>query len=268
MKRIICFICCVTLISSCSDPKPGEEPLSLTDSTKISEDFTAIENVEKGVNMMKGFWYNPDFFEKIKASQKVKDNLKGTYQYFYLNEEGLIQRNEGFTSQDYIPVTFSVNNNRFLIHNDSKVICTVTFKNDSTVFLKTIGLDKDTLNITLKKLKGDASKKTELDQYEYLLAINTVAGKYENDKGEKIEFMPDGTFTGFDLNTEYFVEGLGYEGMDGDYEFDAISIKNDETLMSYKWTLANNILTLTEIETAENGTDFKLSSKSLVFKKK
>jgi len=256
------------MISSCSDHQLKEEPVSLTDSIAVSEDFSAIESVEKGVNTMKGFWYNPAFFEKVKTSQKVKDNLKGNYQYFYLNDEGLIQRNEGFTSQDYIPVTFSVENNRFLIHDNATVICRITFKNDSTAFLKTLGLDKDTLNITLKKLKGDISKRTELDQYEYLLAINTISGKYVNEKGQQLEFMPDGTFKGFDLTTEYFVEGLGYEGMDGDYEFDAISIKNEETLMSYKWTLANNVLTLTEIETAENATDFKLSSKPLVFTKK
>ncbi len=268
MKKIIFLFCSsAILFSSCSDPKT-EEPISLIDSLAVSEDFTAIENVEKGVSMMKGFWYDPAFFGKVKTSQKVKDNLKGNYQYFYLNDEGLIQRNEGFSSQDYIPVTFSVNNNRFMIHNDSKILCSIVFKNDSTAFLKTVGLDKDTLNITLKKLKGSVSSKTELDQYEYLLALNTVAGKYVGEKGESIEFLPDGTFIGFDLTTEYFVEGLGYEGMDGDYEFDAISIKNEETLMSYKWTLANNTLTLTEIETAENGMDFKLSSKPLVFKKK
>lgn len=256
------------MFSACSDTKPGEEPVSLIDSTKIQVDFIAIENVEKGAGMLKGFWYNPDFFEKIKISQKVKDNLKGSYQYFYLNDEGLIQRNEGFSSQDYIPVTFSLKNNRFLIHNDSKIICQLTFKNDSVAFLKTIGFDKDTLNITLKKLNGVVSKKSELDQYEYLLAINTIVGKYTGEKGEEIEFKPDGTFSGFDLNTEYFVEGLGFEGLDGDYEFDAISIKNEETLLSYKWTLSNNVLTLTEIEPDENGTDFKLNSKSLIFKKK
>ncbi|MBL7921546.1 MAG: hypothetical protein JNJ40_14600 [Bacteroidia bacterium] len=269
MKRLIILLfSSVIFFSACSDPKAIEEPVSLKDSSKTSEDFFAIESVEKGVNIMKGFWYNPDFFEKIKAGQKVKDNLKGNYQYFYLNEEGLIQRNEGFTSQDYIPVTFSVNNNKLLLYDNGKAICWLSIKNDSMAILKTMGLNKDTLNLTLKKLKGAVSKKTELDQYEYLLAINTVVGKYLSEKGEQIEFLPDGTFTGFDLTTEYFVEGLGYEGMDGDYEFDAISIKNEETLMSYKWTLANNILTLTEIETAENGTDFKLSPKPLVFKKK
>jgi hypothetical protein len=268
MKKFIFFICCIVLISSCSDPKSAAETVSLTDSAVISEDFTTIESVENGVNMLKGFWYDPSFFEKVKTSQKVKDNLKGNYQYFYLNDEGLIQRNEGFTSQDYIPVTFSVNNNQLLVFDNGRSICWLTFKNDSSAFLKTIGLDKDTLNITLKKLKGEVAKKTELDQYEYLLAKNTIAGNYTGEKGEQIKFMPDGTFIGFDLNTEYFVEGLGYEGLDGDYEFDAISIKNAETLLSYKWTLSNNILTLTEIETAENGTDFKLSSKPLVFKKK
>ncbi|MBA3680402.1 MAG: hypothetical protein H0W73_04430 [Bacteroidetes bacterium] len=267
MKKIICLLFFTTLITSCSDPK-HEDETAVIDSTKVAESFTAIENVEMGVNKMKGFWYNPTFFDKIKISQKVKENLKDNYQYFYLNDEGLIQRNEGFSSQDYIPVTFSVADNKLLIYDKGKAICWVSFKNDSITILKSIGLNKDTLNITLKKLTGEASKKTELDQYEYLLAINTISGKYVNAKGEQIEFMKDGTFIGFDLNTEYFVEGLGYEGMDGDYEFDAISIKNEETLMSYKWTLANNVLTLTEIETSENSPDFKLSSKPLVFTKK
>lgn len=268
MKRIIGFICCIAFISACSDPKAIEEPVSLKDSTKTSEDFFVIESTEKGVNLLKGFWYNPEFFDKVKTSKKVKDNLKGSYQYFYLNDEGLVQRNEGFTAQDYIPVNFAVKNNSLWIYDHSSFEAIVSFKNDSMIILKTKGFNKDTLNITLKKLKGAVSSKTELDQYEYLLGINTVVGKYANEEGEQIEFLPDGTFIGFDLTTEYFVEGLGYEGMDGDYEFDAISIKNEETLMSYKWTLANNILTLTEIETAENGNDFKMSLKPLIFKKK
>jgi hypothetical protein len=268
MKKIVFLIACLFVLNSCSDQKQEEETASVSDSVFVTTDRIVIESTEKGVSLMKGFWYNPSFFERIKTTQKVKDNLKGTYQYFYLNEEGLIQRNEGFTSQDNIPVTFSLQNNILSIIDNGKTICWLSIKSDSTALLKTIGLDKDTLNITLKKLKGEVSKRSELDQYEYLLGINTIVGKYIGEKGEQIEFKADGSFTGFDLNTEYFVEGLGYEGMDGDYEFDAISIKNDETLMSYKWTLANNILTLTEIETSENGIDFKLSSKPLIFKKK
>ena len=268
MKKIIFLVAGLFVLSSCSDSKPQDQEAIVNDSTAVANDLMLIESKEKGVSIMKGFWYNPSFYEKVRTTQKVKDNLKGTYQYFYLNEEGLIQRNEGFTSQDNIPVTFSLQNNVLSIIDNGKTICWLSIKSDSTALLKTIGLDKDTLNITLKKLKGEVSNRSELDQYEYLLGINTIVGKYIGEKGEQIEFKADGSFTGFDLNTEYFVEGLGYEGLDGDYEFDAISIKNDETLMSYKWTLANNILTLTEIETSENGTDLKLSSKPLVFTKK
>lgn len=268
MKKIIGFICCIAFISACSDPKAIEEPVSLKDSTKTSEDFFVIESTEKGVNLLKGFWYNPEFFDKVKTSKKVKDNLKGSYQYFYLNDEGLVHSIDGYTAQDYIPISFAVKSNALWIYDHNIFNSIIIFKNDSIAFLKTMGLDKDTLNVTLKKTKGNVAKMREFEQYQLLLGQNSIAGKYENDKGEILEFKSDGKFKGFDLMTEYSVNGLAESGLQGIYEFDTIDIKNGETLITYKWTLENKILTLTEVEMEESEEGFRLSPTPITFTKK